>query len=151
MGDGIDVRVGKRNDWRDTGVRCIQKRLRVGTIGLADQQIAGAIILVFAHVVLGSARTPLNFGVGIGLWGLHMGLTQSVLSSLLADVTPAHLRGSAFGVASLISGVVMLAGNTLSGVLWHWRGAEFVFAAAAVVSCLATVALVVWRPGSPSH
>lgn len=120
-------------------------------VGRRPLLVAGAVTLVAAHTALGLARTPLNFALGIGLWGLHMGLTQGVLSSLLADVTPAYLRGSAFGAASLVSGAVMLAGNALCGVLWHWRGAEFVFAAAATVSCVATVALLLWRADPPAR
>ena len=38
------------------------------------------------------------------LWGLHMGLTQGLLATLVADAAPAELRGSAFGVFNLVAG-----------------------------------------------
>jgi MFS family permease len=117
-------------------------------VGRRPVLIAGAIVLVFTHLTLAGGATPLHLAIGIGLWGLQMGLTQGVLSSLLTDVTPAHLRGAAFGVASLVSGLVMLVGNTASGVLWYWRGAHVLFLIAAGVSCVATVALALWRPTS---
>lgn len=115
-------------------------------VGRRPVLVAGALVLVFAHLTLASGATPVHVAAGIGLWGLHLGLTQGVSSSLLADVTPVHLRGSAFGVASLVSGVVMLAGNTVSGLLWHWHGAPVLFVIAAAVSCAATMALVLWYP-----
>lgn len=115
-------------------------------VGRRPVLVAGALVLVVAHVTLAAGATPVHVAIGIGLWGLHMGLTQGVLSSLLTDVTPSHLRGSAFGVASLVSGVVMFAGNTASGLIWDWRGAPALFLLAAGVACAATVALALWRP-----
>lgn len=115
-------------------------------VGRRTVLIAGALVLVCAHLTLAVHAAPLYLWIGIGLWGLHLGLTQGVLSSLLTDVTPTHLRGSAFGIASLASGVVMFAGNSASGVIWQWHGAQALFLTAAAVSCLATAALGLWRP-----
>lgn len=115
-------------------------------VGRRPVLVAGALVLVFAHLTLAAGATPVHVAIGIGLWGLHMGLTQGVLSSLLTDVTPPHLRGSAFGVASLVSGVVMFAGNSISGVIWDWRGASVLFLFAAAAACAATTALALWRP-----
>lgn len=115
-------------------------------VGRRTVLIAGGLVLVCAHLTLAVHAAPLYLWIGIGLWGLHLGLTQGVLSSLLTDVTPTHLRGSAFGIASLASGVVMFAGNSASGVIWQWHGAQALFLTAAAVSCLATAALGLWRP-----
>lgn len=119
-------------------------------VGRRPLLVAGAVVLACGHVVLAAGRTPLHVAVGIGLWGLHMGLTQGVLSSMLSDVTPVHLRGSAFGIASLASGAVMFAGNIVSGLLWTWRGPEFVFVVGAVVSCMAVAALLTRLPRRPA-
>jgi MFS family permease len=115
-------------------------------VGRRRVLVAGAIVLVGAHLTLAAGATPLHVWIGVGLWGVHMGLTQGVLSSLLTDVTPAHLRGSAFGVASFISGIVMFAGNAASGAIWHWFGAPALFVTAAVISCTAIAALKLWHP-----
>lgn len=115
-------------------------------IGRRPVLVAGSAVLVLAHLSLAAARTPLNLAIGIGLWGVHMGMTQSVLSSLLSDVTPAQLRGSAFGIASLVMGVVMFAGNLVAGVLWDTQGSEAVFVVAALISFVATAVLLRWRP-----
>jgi MFS family permease len=115
-------------------------------VGRRRVLVAGASVLICAHLTLAAGATPTYVWIGIGLWGVHMGLTQGVLSSLLTDVTPAHLRGSAFGAASFISGLVMFLGNAASGAIWHWRGAPTLFLTAAAVSCLATAALSLWRP-----
>ena len=45
------------------------------------------------------------------------GLTQGVLSALVADLAPADLRGTAFGVFHLVSGIAMV-GTLAAGVVW---------------------------------
>jgi len=52
------------------------------------------------------------------LWGLHMGMTQGLLATMVAGAAPAHLRGTAFGFFNLVSGVAMLNASVLAGLLW---------------------------------
>jgi len=63
--------------------------------------LAGVGILVLADVVLATASTIWLVMAGIALWGLHMGLTQGLLATMVTDTAPANLRGTAFGVFSL--------------------------------------------------
>jgi MFS family permease len=115
-------------------------------IGRRPVLVTGVIVLLAAHLVLATGRTPAYLWTGVALWGLHMGLTQGVLASLLSDAAPAHMRGSAFGVASVLTGLVMLVGNTMAGLLWHWHGAEAVFYVSATMAAAVAAALLWWRP-----
>lgn len=108
----------------------------------------GTLILVVAHLVLAAGREPWHVWTGAALWGLHMALTQGVLASLLSDVAPAHLRGSAFGVAGVTSGITMFLGNVVAGVLWQWKGAESTFYTSAALGMAVVVVLIVWQPRS---
>ena len=56
--------------------------------------------------------------IGVALWGLHMGLTQGLLAALVADTAPEELRGTAFGMFNLVSGIAMLAASVIAGALW---------------------------------
>jgi MFS family permease len=76
------------------------------------------------------------------LWGAHMALTQGLLSKLVADAAPAALRGTAFGVFNLASGVAMLAASALAGALWHAYGAAVPFLAGAAFAALALLGLL---------
>jgi MFS family permease len=58
----------------------------------------GAIFLIAADVVLATAGTPWQVFTGVALWGLHMGATQGLLSTLVVDAAPADLRGTALGM-----------------------------------------------------
>jgi len=113
-------------------------RVRVLMIGVA--------LLLCADVVLAWAPGGLA-GVlaGVALWGLHLGFTQGALSTLVADTAPADLRGTAFGVFNLVSGLVLLAASVIAGALWSVAGPQETFIAGAGFAGLALVALLLAR------
>ena len=103
---------------------------------------AGLGVLVLADIVLATVPTLSGVMVGVALWGLHMGLTQGVLAALVADAAPDRLRGTAFGVFNLASGVTMLAASALAGVLWAGLGPSATFAVGGVFAGLAALGLI---------
>ncbi len=106
----------------------------------------GMAVLAVADVALALANGyPLLFA-GIALWGLHMGLTQGILATLIADVAPDQYRGTAFGMFNLLSGAGLLAASVLAGWLWDQHGPAATFWAGAGIAVLA-MALVVARAG----
>jgi MFS family permease len=109
---------------------------RIGRNGLVAMGIG---VLIVADLFLGAARSILLVMVGVALWGLHMGLTQGLLATLVADTAPVELRGTAFGVLNFCGGVAMLAASLIAGGLWDAFGAGATFLAGAAIS---TVALV---------
>jgi MFS family permease len=103
---------------------------------------AGLALLVLADLLLAAAdRGPLLWA-GVALWGLHMAMTQGLLATMVAATAPEHLRGTAFGVFNLASGVALLAASVLAGWLWDRWGAGTTFVAGAVFSALALAALL---------
>ena len=104
---------------------------------------AGLAVLVVADLVLASVATVVGTLVGAGLWGLHMGLTQGLLAALVADTAPARLRGTAFGLFNLVSGVALFVASLVAGVLWQRFGPAWTFACGALFAALALAALLV--------
>ena len=105
--------------------------------------LAGCIVLVAADVVLALASDTSMAFVGAALWGLHMGLTQGLLSRLVADAAPANLRGTAFGVFNLVVGVALFLASALAGGLWAEFGPEATFLTGAALAATVVVALLV--------
>ena len=64
----------------------------------------GLLILIAADLVLASNSHWVSVLLGVSLWGLHMGMTQGLLATMVADAAPDHLRGTAFGFFNLIAG-----------------------------------------------
>ena len=112
-------------------------------IGRSSVIIAGAVLLMLGDIILALAvATPLLI-FGIVLWGLHMGLTQSILVALVADVAPAGLRGTAFGILNFASGVALVAAGIIAGALWDAGGPLMTFFAGAFFAALAVAGAVV--------
>ena len=80
--------------------------------------------------------------LGIGLWGLHMGLTQGVLAALIAATAPERLRGTAFGLFGLVTGLAALIASVLAGLLWDRIGAPATFLAGAAFAAVAFIAFL---------
>ncbi len=102
----------------------------------------GIVALVAGDVVLALATGLGMLAVGVLLWGLHMGLTQGLLAALVARTAPEGLRGTAFGVFNLASGIALLIASVLAGALWHYVGPAATFWTGAA---LAAAALVLTR------
>ena len=103
----------------------------------------GLICLICADLALAMLTGVVGAFVGIVLWGLHMALTQGLFAKLVADRSPADLRGSAFGIFNLASGVALLAASVIAGLLWDAVGSSGTFFAGAAFSVLALVGIFV--------
>jgi predicted MFS family arabinose efflux permease len=106
---------------------------------------AGLAVLILSDLVLAQAQGLAAVVAGVALWGLHMGMTQGLLATMVAGAAPAHLRGTAFGFFNLVSGVAMLIASVLAGLLWDTLGAATTFYAGAVFSVLALAILMLRR------
>ena len=101
--------------------------------------------LVAANLVLASGLGLIGAFVGIVLWGAHMALTQGILARMVADCAPLRLRGSAFGMFSLMTGLALLVASVVAGLLWDWTGPQGTFLAAATFAAVSGLLLVMWR------
>ena len=111
------------------------------SIGRYRLLIAGFALLIVADLVLAFGASVTTVIVGVAIWGLHMGLTQGLLSALVADTAPAQLRGTAFGVFNLVSGLAILLASVIAGGLWDWIGPDGTFIAGAAFTAVALAVL----------
>jgi len=121
---------------------------RIGRHGLLA---TGFALLVVADLVLAFGASVTAIALGTALWGLHMGLTQGLLASLVADTAPADLRGTAFWMFNLITGVATLAASIVAGALWDAIGPGGTFLAGAAFTTVALAALPLARRIDPSR
>ena len=102
----------------------------------------GLLLLVGADLLLAWSDRGLYVWAGVVLWGLHMAMTQGLLATMVADTAPVDLRGTAYGMFNLVSGVAMLLASALAGLLWDRWGAAYTFGAGAAFSLIALTLLL---------
>lgn len=105
----------------------------------------GLVVLIAADLVLAIVDHWSVILIGVALWGIHMGMTQGLLATMVADAAPADLRGTAYGFFNLVSGVAMLFASIVAGLLWDRFGASMTFYAGAVF-CAITLVILARRP-----
>ena len=107
----------------------------------------GLIILIIADLILAHSNHWSTLLFGVTLWGLHIGMTQGLLSAMVAENAPADLRGTAYGFFSLINGLALLISSVLAGFIWDQFGATTTFYTGASFCLLALVGLTL----KPAH
>ena len=110
----------------------------------------GFALLIGADVALALSGGLAGVTVGIILWGLHMGFTQGLLATLIADTAPPELRGTAYGLFNLMGGLAALVASVLAGALWDSFGAQATFLAGAGFTAVALLGLALVRRHLPS-
>jgi MFS family permease len=111
---------------------------RIGHSGLLA---GGLLVLIMADVVLAaSSHWSVVLG-GVALWGIHLGMTQSLLLAMVANSVPADLRGTAYGLFNLVSGIALLLASIMAGQIWDHFGAAFTFYTGAGFCVLALIGL----------
>jgi len=105
----------------------------------------GLVLLVLADLILAQADSAMIIMLGVCLWGLHMGFTEGILATLVANETSQELKGTAFGLFNFVTGLFMVLASIIAGWLWDNTGAEMTFYAGAGFSVLALIMLLFHR------
>ena len=111
---------------------------RVGRRGLLGLGIGFLVVAVF----LAAATNTWLALAGAAVWGLHMAATQGLLATIVADAAPEDLRGTAFGIFNLITGLGLLLASALAGLLWTALGPSATFLTGASLSAAAMIGLL---------
>ena len=106
---------------------------------------AGLVLLAAADLALALMPNLGGIAVGVALWGLHMGFTQGLFATLVADASPPELRGTAYGYFNLLTGLAMLAASVVAGALWDGYGPAATFFAGLVFALVALLGLLTMR------
>lgn len=106
---------------------------------------AALLLLIMADLVLALTVGIVGLSIGIVLWGLHMGFTQGLLPTLIARTAPIELRGTAFGMFNLATGLALLVASVIAGALWDAAGPSGTFLSGAGFAALTLVGVVFLR------
>ncbi|MEP7379359.1 MAG: MFS transporter [Chloroflexota bacterium] len=104
--------------------------------------------LVYAAAYAGFALAG-SPGAAAGLWilyGAYYGINEAVGRAFIADVTPANLRATGYGILNAAIAVAVLPASLVAGLLWDaygppvpfWFGAAFALAGVVVLLLIRT-------------
>ena len=111
----------------------------------------GVLALLVSQLVLAAAGSAAGVLAGAALWGVHLGLTGGLLAALISLTAPGPLRGTAFGLFNVVSGVMLLAGSVIAGLLWEVIGPQATFLAGAAFSCATLAGLLLGQRKWPGR
>jgi predicted MFS family arabinose efflux permease len=100
--------------------------------------------------MLAAAQSVRVVFLGAAVWGLHTGMTQGLLSTLVGDTCQEDLRGTAFGILNLLSGASLLVGSVLAGLFWTMVGPVATFLVGARIATLALIGFIARNRSSPT-
>lgn len=115
---------------------------RIGRVGLL---ISGFSFFALVYLGLAFAQTPWQLWLLFALYGVYLGKTQGLLLALVADQVPSTLRGTAFGVINLVTGLALLPASLLAGVFWQKFGYQATFMLGSLFAVAAIILLIVTR------
>lgn len=115
--------------------------------------LLGTVALTIAHLVLAVASSVPVVIIGVIIWGIHLGLTQGMLASLIADKAPEELRGTGFGIMNFAIGITMFAASLTAGIIWEAESPAVTFYLGSIFAFMSVIllAITVNRQNSNVH
>lgn len=102
--------------------------------------ILGCFLMIGANLCLAFNINHYLLFLGVALWGAQVAITQSILVAMISDVTPQYIRGTAFGIFYVISGLIIIIATKISNYLAPMN-AQYPFLNGAVISFIAILVL----------
>ena len=106
--------------------------------------IIGLCVLLIADIALAVGGHWSVILAGVAFWGIHMGMSQGLLATMVACTAPEKLRGVAFGCFNLVVGVTALFSSLTAGFIWDTWGASSTFYMGASF-CIISIVMILLR------
>ncbi len=108
----------------------------------------GFAITILSNLCFGMINSVLGVILGATLWGVQMGVTQSIFQAMIADIVHPDLRGTSFGIYYLVTACTLFVANTVMGFVFESYGytMAFMFSAAMAFIGLLSIGIL----GKPS-
>lgn len=103
-------------------------------------------VLVLASLLLWKSSSLIGIFIGVLIWGLQMGMSQSIFMALIADMAPEDLRGTAFGFFYLISAVSAVISGIGAGMVTDSMGESILFLVCATIGAVALMLIFLIKP-----
>lgn len=106
----------------------------------------GFAVLILADILLASASNIAVMLLGVAVWGIQIGITQSMFLALIADSIPEDLRGTGFGIFYLISALSLLLAGSIGGGIAQFYSEFMTFTVSGIIGTFALMVLLILIP-----
>lgn len=111
-------------------------------MGRKSMMALGIFFVVLSNLFLAEGGSVFIVLGGVFLWGVELGITQSILPVLIADTCPEDHRGTGFGLFQLVCGIGLLVANVLAGWISTDIGPSYMFYASAFIAAFSSIFLL---------
>ena len=108
----------------------------------------GWVVYALVYGVFGAFDRPAIVIAAFLFYGLYFGLTEGVEKAWVADLAPADVRGTAFGIYNAVLGIGSLAASLLFGAIWTRVSPPAAFYTGAALAAVASALLYFLFPAS---
>jgi MFS family permease len=111
-------------------------------VGKKRMLAVGFSLYILTALLFAFLNAPIWAWLIMGVYGLHMAVTDATARASVSDLADPEIRGTALGVYHTSVGVSQLPAGLLAGFLWDKTSPQTVFLVAAIISALALAILV---------
>lgn len=124
--------------------------------GWAYERLKGRVLLTLPFLVaavppLAFSNTPTTAVMGVLLWGAALGVQDSTVKALVADLVPAGRRATAYGLFAAVQGAAAVAGGAMAGALYSRSVPALIAAVAATQLAALALLIATFREGARSQ
>jgi MFS family permease len=114
-------------------------------IGRRRMIVAGWLLYAVVYAGFAFAASLQALIAWFLVYGLHFAMVEGSEKALVADLTPGHLQGTAFGWYNAVLGIGALAASVLFGALWEALGPATAFLTGSALAVAAALFLTFSR------
>ncbi|MGZ4932231.1 MAG: MFS transporter [Halobacteriota archaeon] len=113
-------------------------------IGRKTVLLLGFAIFFVVYLGFAFASSWVWIWILFPVYGLYYGLTDGVSKAFVSDLSPQHLKATAFGTYYFVIGVVALPASLVAGTLWQTVGPTGAFLYGAAMALIAVLVIGVF-------
>lgn len=127
----LAVPMGKRSD----------KKGRKGLL------ICGYLLFSAVYLLFGFSPSKESMVVAFILYGVYTAMIAGVERAFIAEISPAHLKGTVLGLHGTLTGIALLPASVIAGFLWNNVGSAAPFVFGSALSAVAALLLLFGMKG----
>ncbi len=120
-------------------------------IGVFSDKIRKEIIILLSYGIFGLSLFFMSYSYDVNtayvialVFGLYLGISETVQRAIIPRFVDSKLRGTAFGIYNLVSGVAFFVSNVMFGLLWDSFSLDMALWYSGITTIIASCGLIVF-------